>query len=124
MPEYIVSIDLGTSNCCMSYATKDNKKVEVLTYLGKKICPSVVYYKQDGTYETGWTAANRYQKNDGVVNYMKRIFAKKFDDVPDYVKDSCKSKVVKGPKGFAAFQVYKETKLPETVFTDLVYEMQ
>ena len=124
MSEYIVSIDLGTSNCCMSYATKDNKKVEVLTYLGKKICPSVVYYKQDGTYETGWTAANRYQKNDGVVNYMKRIFAKKFDDVPDYVKDSCKSKVVKGPKGFAAFQVYEETKLPETVFTDLVKDMR
>ena len=124
MSEYIVSIDLGTSNSCISYATKDNKKVEVLNFTGKNICPSVVYYKQDGAYETGWAAANRYQKNDGVVNYMKRIFAKKFDDVPDYVKDSCKSKVVKGPKGFAAFQVYEETKLPETVFTDLVKNMR
>ena len=124
MPEYLVAIDLGTSNCCLSYANIESKEVKVLDFGGKNIYPSVVYYKPDGTYETGWSAAIRYRRDDGVVNYMKRILAKKYRDIPKQVKDSCKSEVVSGPKGFAAFKVNGSTKLPEDVLTDLVRSMR
>lgn len=77
MPEYLVAIDLGTSNCCLSYANIESKEVRVLDFKGKNIYPSVLYYKPDGTYEAGRSASSRYQKDDGVVNYMKRILAKK-----------------------------------------------
>ena len=124
MPEYLVAIDLGTSNCCLSYANIENKEVKVLDFGGKNIYPSVVYYKPDGTYDAGWSAALRYRRNDGVVNYMKRILAKKYKDIPKQVKDSCKSEVVSGPSGFAAFKVNGSTKLPEDVLTDLVKSMR
>ena len=124
MPEYLVAIDLGTSNCCLSYANIESKEVRVLDFRGKNIYPSVLYYKPDGTYEAGQSASSRYQKDDGVVNYMKRILAKKYKDIPKQVKDSCKSEVVSGPKGFAAFKVNGSTKLPEDVLTDLVKSMR
>ena len=124
MPEYLVAIDLGTSNCCLSYANIENKEVRVLDFGGKNIYPSVLYYKPDGTYEAGRSASSRYQKDDGVVNYMKRILAKKYKDIPKQVKDSCKSEVVSGPSGFAAFKVNGSTKLPEDVLTDLVRSMR
>ena len=124
MPEYLVAIDLGTSNCCLSYANIENNEVRVLNFGGRNIYPSVVYYKSDGTYEAGWSAAHRYQRNDGVVNYMKRILAKKYRDIPDQVKDICKSEVVSGPRGFAAFKVNGSIKLPEDVLTDLVRSMR
>ena len=124
MPEYLVAIDLGTSNCCLSYANIENKEVKVLDFGGKNIYPSVLYYKPDGAYDAGWSAALRYRRNDGVVNYMKRVLAKKYKDIPKQVKDSCKSEVVSGPKGFAAFKVNGSTKLPEDVLTDLVRSMR
>lgn len=124
MPEYIVAIDLGTSNCCVSYANTESKEVRVLDFKGKNIYPSVVYYNPDGTYESGWSAAHKYKRNDGVVNYMKRILAKKYKDIPQQVIDSCKSEVVSGPKGFAALKVNGSIKLPEDVLTDLVRSMR
>ncbi|CBK24427.2 uncharacterized protein [Blastocystis hominis] len=124
MPEYIVAIDLGTSNCCVSYANTESKEVRALDFWGKNIYPSVVYYKPDGTYESGQSAVIRYRRNDGVVNYMKRILAKKNKDIPQQVIDSCKSEVVSGPKGFAAFKVNGSIKLPEDVLTDLVRSMR
>ena len=124
MPEYLVAIDLGTSNCCLSYANIESKEVKVLDFGGKNIYPSVVYYKPDGTYDAGWSAALRYRRNDGVVNYMKRVLAKKYKDIPKQVKDSCKSEVVSGPRGFTAFKVNGSTKLPEDVLTDLVRSMR
>ena len=124
MPEYLVAIDLGTSNCCLSYANIESKEVRVLDFGGKNIYPSVLYYKPDGAYDAGWSAALRYRRNDGVVNYMKRVLAKKYKDIPKQVKDSCKSEVVSGPNGFAAFKVNGSTKLPEDVLTDLVKSMR
>ena len=124
MPEYLVAIDLGTSNCCLSYANIESKEVRVLNFGGRNIYPSVLYYKPDGTYDAGWSAALRYRRNDGVVNYMKRILAKKYRDIPKQVKDSCKSEVVSGPNGFAAFKVNGSTKLPGDVLTDLVKSMR
>lgn len=124
MPEYLVAIDLGTSNCCLSYANIEEKDVKVLDFGGKHIYPSFLYYKPDGTYDAGWSAALRYRRNDGVVNYMKRVLAKKYKDIPKQVKDSCKSEVVSGPRGFAAFKVNGSTKLPEDVLTDLVRSMR
>lgn len=125
MPDYLVAIDLGTCNSCLCYARVGSNAVNVLDFGNMKyICPSVVYYKPDGTFDAGWKATLHYTRYDGVVNYMKRILAKRFRDIPMMVKDSLKSEVVSGPKGFAAFLVNGRIILPEDVLCDLVKFMR
>ena len=119
--KYIVGLDLGTSNSSVCYAPLlDQTTPTMLPFEKGNLCPSLVFYNRNGRISVGHTAAVMYKQNDGLVNYMKRILGKKYTDVDDATKKSCKSEIVIGKKGYAAFKVRDRVMLPEEVFTEVV----
>ena len=119
--KYVIGLYLGTSNSCVSYAPLLSRMTPTMLFFEKGIlCPSLVYYNRNGRISVGHSAAIMYKQNDGLVNYMKRILGKKYTDVDDTVKKSCKSEIVIGKKGYAAFKVRDRVMLPEEVFTEVV----
>ena len=119
--KYVIGLYLGTSNSCVSYAPLLSRMTPTMLFFEKGIlCPSLVYYNRNGRISVGHSAAIMYKQNDGLVNYMNRILGKKYTDVDDATKQSCKSEVVSGKKGYAAFKVRDRVMLPEEVFMEVV----
>lgn len=56
MDNYVVGIDFGTSNCCLSYCNKDGDVKIILNECGGFITPSVMYFNDTGEIEYGMLA--------------------------------------------------------------------
>jgi len=83
--EYIVGIDLGTSNSCISVWRNNNLEIIPDKY-GNKTIPSVVSFTNCNRY-IGKDAKNQQDINSGNVVYeVKRLMGKKIDDT-DVQKD-------------------------------------
>ena len=78
--EYVVGIDLGTSNSCV--AIYRNNQVEIIPdEYGNKIIPSYVAYTQNGTRYVGNDAKNQTELNPKNVFYeTKRLIGRKITD--------------------------------------------
>lgn len=77
--EYIVGIDLGTSNSCVSVWRNDNLEI-IPDRLGNRTIPSMVSFTNCNRY-IGKEAKNQRELNSGNVIYeVKRLMGKKLND--------------------------------------------
>ena len=55
--EYVIGIDLGTTNSCVGFFNEDTGEVEILQNdQGSRITPSWIGFKPDGTHVVGENA--------------------------------------------------------------------
>ena len=75
--EYVIGIDLGTTNSCVGFFDEDTGQVEIIpNSMGKRITPSWIGFNDDGRIVVGKSAKNQ----ELWVYDAKRMIGNKFDD--------------------------------------------
>ena len=104
--EYVIGIDLGTSNSCV--AVMHDGKVEVIKdEEGQSIHPSVVHFKEDNSILVGRSAkAQMITSSENTVYSAKRLIGRKFfSSEVKKAKAVCPYEIVEGPNRSVMIQV-------------------
>lgn len=84
--EYIIGIDLGTTNSCVAIMEGGEPKV-ISSSEGGRTIPSVVSWKKDGERVVGTTAKRMAVTNSkNTISSVKRFMGHKFNEIKDEVK--------------------------------------
>jgi len=79
--EYVVGIDLGTTNSCVS-VWKNNKIIIIPDNNGKKTTPSMVFIPNSTDKIVGYSAKKNLEKHPKNVFYeTKRVIGRKYNDI-------------------------------------------
>ena len=125
MSNYILGIDLGTTNSCVSIMEgKDPKVIENAE--GARTTPSIVAFTESGEKLVGATA-----KRQGVTNpintlfAVKRLIGRRFDDpLTKKDMDLVPYKIIKADNGDAWIQVRDEKHSPSQVSAFILQKMK
>lgn len=102
--EYIIGIDLGTTNSCVAIMEAGEAKV-ISSSEGGRTIPSVVSWKKDGERLAGISAKRSAVTNhQNTVSSVKRFMGHKFDEVSEEAKKVTYS-VKKNKKGIAVIEI-------------------
>jgi molecular chaperone DnaK len=102
--EYIIGIDLGTTNSCVAIMEAGEAKV-ISSSEGGRTTPSVVSWKKDGERLAGISAKRSAVTNhQNTVSSVKRFMGHKFDEVSEEAKKVTYS-VKKNKKGLAVIEI-------------------
>ncbi len=106
--DVVVGIDLGTSNCVVSYYNQDKNLVEVIPIDGSNLVPSVVLYKQNEVL-VGKNALQVNQQNTTFtkIKSIKRILGKSLSDIN---------------KNYLGYNVLAKSESNQSVVVDLGYK--
>ena len=112
--EYVIGIDLGTGNSCMSYY--ENGQATVIPNAeGNRTTPSIVAFTKDGQRLVGTSAARQAVTNaKNTVHSVKRLIGRKYSDVKDIAK-LLSYEVVENKNGDAAIKINDRIYTPEEI---------
>ena len=96
--EYVIGIDLGTSNSCVS-VLRDGKMEVMKDKEGHAIQPSVVHFQQDGAVFVGRKAKiHQFTNPENTIFSAKRLIGRKFFSAEvKKAKAVCPYDIVEGP---------------------------
>ena len=84
--DYIIGIDLGTTNSCVA-VVEGGEPIVISNSEGKRTTPSVVGFAKDGDRKIGDTAKRQSVVNpEQTVYSIKRFIGRNFDSVSDEIK--------------------------------------
>lgn len=102
--EYIIGIDLGTTNSCVAIMEAGEAKV-ISSSEGNRTIPSVVSWKKDGERIVGISAKRSAVTNhQNTISSVKRFMGHKFDEVSEEAS-KVTYKVKKNKKGLAVIEI-------------------
>ena len=83
MKETIIVIDLGTSNCCISYIGHDGKPEILLDpdFLDSPTIPSIISIEQDGILVGNEINKSHINSNKNIFHSFKRLIGHKLNDL-------------------------------------------
>ena len=105
--EAYVGIDLGTTNCVVSYYTSD-KRTDTIHIANSVLVRSAIDFLENGKMIVGDMALRNAKDlvSGNVVLNAKRVIGKKINSVVvNRVKESCRAEVVADDMGYAAFAI-------------------
>src|ERR1700722_4242642 len=108
MAEYVIGIDLGTTNSCVAILEGGKPRV-IENSEGDRTTPSIVAYTDDGEKLVGVTAKNQRVTNPKNTFYaIKRLMGRNFAD-PMVTKDKgiVPYNIIKAPNGDAWVETSK-----------------
>ena len=77
--DYVMGIDLGTTNSCVGVYSRVTDKIEIVpNEKGNFTTPSIVYFNPNGEIEVGDDAMERfgYGNGDRVIHDVKRLIGR------------------------------------------------
>ena len=102
--EYIIGIDLGTTNSCVAIMEAGEAKV-ISSSEGNRTIPSVVSWKKDGERIVGISAKRSAVTNhQNTISSVKRFMGHKYDEVSEEAS-KVTYKVKKNKKGLAVIEI-------------------
>jgi len=102
--EYILGIDLGTTNSCVAIMEAGEAKV-ISSSEGNRTIPSVVSWKKDGERIVGISAKRSAVTNHkNTISSVKRFMGHKYDEISNEV-GKVSYKVKKNKKGLAVIEI-------------------
>ena len=102
--EYIIGIDLGTTNSCVAIMEAGEAKV-ISSSEGGQTTPSIVSWKKDGERIVGISAKRQSILNhQNTISSVKRFMGHKFDEVSEEAS-KVTYKVKKNKKGLAVIEI-------------------
>ena len=102
--EYIIGIDLGTTNSCVAIMEAGEAKV-ISSSEGGQTTPSIVSWKKDGERIVGISAKRSAVTNhQNTISSVKRFMGHKFDEVSEEAS-KVTYKVKKNKKGLAVIEI-------------------
>ncbi len=102
--EYILGIDLGTTNSCVAIMEAGEAKV-ISSSEGNRTIPSVVLWKKDGERIVGISAKRSAVTNHkNTISSVKRFMGHKYDEISNEV-GKVSYKVKKNKKGLAVIEI-------------------
>ena len=102
--EYILGIDLGTTNSCVAIMEAGEAKV-ISSSEGGQTTPSIVSWKKDGERIVGISAKRQSILNhQNTISSVKRFMGHKFDEVSEEAS-KVTYKVKKNKKGLAVIEI-------------------
>ncbi len=125
--EYIIGIDLGTTNSCVAIMDEDECRVlDDLEGGGGPIIPSVVKFPEEGEVLVGHFAkTNKIYFPKITIDSIKRLIGRRFydEEVQCYIKDASYS-IVRTDNGDASTEIHGECKLPQEVSAHILHKMK
>lgn len=119
----IIGIDLGTTNSCVAVMEGGQPKV-IPNAEGSRTTPSVVGYKANGERIVGIPAKRQAITNpENTISSAKRFIGRKYSEVQSEIK-TVPYKVVSGPNGEAAMEVFGKIITPEEVSAQILIKMK
>lgn len=126
MSEFVIGIDLGTTNSCVAIYESGKTKV-IENSEGDRTTPSIVAYTDDGEKLVGVTAKNQRVTNPKNTFYaIKRLMGRNFAD-PMVVKDMniVPYAIIKAPNGDAWVETSKGEKIaPPQISAEILIKMK
>lgn len=125
MAEYVIGIDLGTTNSCVAVLEGGKPRV-IENSEGDRTTPSIVAYTQDGEKLVGVTAKNQRVTNPKRTLFaIKRLIGRRFDDpVVAKDKDMVSFDIVKADNGDAWVQVDSQKLAPQQISAEVLIKMK
>jgi len=125
MAEYVIGIDLGTTNSCVAILEGGKPRV-IENSEGDRTTPSIVAYTQDGEKLVGVTAKNQRVTNPKRTLFaIKRLIGRRYDD-PIVAKDKgiVPYDIVKADNGDAWVQVDNDKLAPPQISAEVLIKMK
>jgi molecular chaperone DnaK len=123
--EYIIGIDLGTTNSCVAILERGEPRV-IENSEGARTTPSIIGYTQDGETLVGITAKNQAVTNPGkTISAVKRLMGRTFADkeVQKIIKNVSYD-IVKAGNGDAWVNVNGKQLSPPQVSAEVLVKMK
>lgn len=124
-PQFIIGIDLGTTNSCVAIMEGKNARV-IENSEGHRTTPSVVGFSEDGERLVGQPAKRQAVTNPkNTVYAAKRLIGRTFDD--PLTKEDMKQvpyKIVRAPNGDAWIEVFGKQYSPSQISSMILTKMK
>eukprot|EP01091_Cochliopodium_minus_P017810 TRINITY_DN706_c0_g1_i1.p1 TRINITY_DN706_c0_g1~~TRINITY_DN706_c0_g1_i1.p1 ORF type:complete len:692 (+),score=271.19 TRINITY_DN706_c0_g1_i1:156-2231(+) len=124
-PQFIIGIDLGTTNSCVAIMEGKNARV-IENSEGHRTTPSIVGFSEDGERLVGQPAKRQAVTNPkNTVYAAKRLIGRTFDD--PLTKEDMKQvpyKIVRAPNGDAWIEVFGKQYSPSQISSMILTKMK
>ena len=122
MKDYIIGIDLGTTNSCVS-VIEGGKPVVITNSEGKRTTPSIIGFSKDDI-KIGDPAKRQMVVNKNTVYSIKRLIGKNYDDLSKDLIKKFTFKVVKGTRGLACVDIDGKIYTPQEISAMILQKMK
>jgi len=125
MAEYVIGIDLGTTNSCVAVLEGGKPRV-IENSEGDRTTPSIVAYTQEGEKLVGVTAKNQRVTNPKRTLFaIKRLIGRRYDDpVVEKDKHIVPYDIIKADNGDAWVQVDSQKLAPPQISAEVLMKMK